>query len=175
MYICLYTNIGCTHIRIIPLILTVGARSLLVFSFRRRPPYSPHPLNSRLCGLHIFCMVWRREKTLALAGNRTSAPRFTTFSPVTILIMLAQLPLLAISWFLQRNRTNAPRFTNFSPVTILIMLAQLPLLAITWFLQRNRTNAPLFTNFSPVTILIMLAQLPLLAISWFLQRKKRCM
>ena len=38
----------------IPLVLILGVRSLLIFSFKRRPFYSRFPLNSRLYGLNIL-------------------------------------------------------------------------------------------------------------------------
>ena len=44
------------------------------------------------------------RKPFALARNRTVSPRFTTFSPVTTLNTLTQLPLLKISRFTQRKR-----------------------------------------------------------------------
>ena len=53
---------------------------------------------------YSLCMVSGRENPLASAWNRTNAPPFTTFSPVTTLNTLTQLPLLAISQFTQRKR-----------------------------------------------------------------------
>jgi hypothetical protein len=75
-------------------------------------------------------MVWIREKPLALAGNRTEPPQFTTFSPVTILIMLTQLPFLAISWFIQGKRRcrNCSQFTLILiPVLLHVISSLLPI------------------------------------------------
>jgi len=53
-----------THWGYVPVILSFGARSLLVFSFNFRPTYALQPPKSWPCGLHNLFVWFREEKTL---------------------------------------------------------------------------------------------------------------
>jgi hypothetical protein len=74
------------------------ASSFLVVSFTPRPLYSRHPLNSRLCGLHIlFACFGLVESLLHLPGIETRLLGFTTCSRFHMLTVLSRLPLAASS------------------------------------------------------------------------------
>jgi len=56
------TQYECTEWVYIPLVLILGARSLLIFSFKRRPLYSRFPLNSKMYGLNIQFVCFGQEE-----------------------------------------------------------------------------------------------------------------
>ena len=84
----------------IPLVIFLGAKSLLIFSFKPGPLYLRFPLFRKLYKLQYpICML--RERGKSLLGIESSVLGFTTCSLRTMLTVLSWLPLLALSCFIQ--------------------------------------------------------------------------
>jgi hypothetical protein len=71
----------------IPLVIFLGAKSFLIFSFTPRPLYPRFPLNSTSCVLSIPLVCFEQEEILA--GNRSKVFRCYNLYPFTTLTELS--------------------------------------------------------------------------------------